>query len=73
VLWSEVAVVANDEKEESLLLQRAKEFAIKHKVYLAMTYHLLGPVEKNKLVVFTKEGDIGIDYNKAHPVPTVVR
>lgn len=38
-----------------------------------MTYHLLGPVEKNKLVVFTKEGDIGIDYNKAHPVPTVVR
>ncbi|RCH97284.1 hypothetical protein CU097_003265 [Rhizopus azygosporus] len=71
VLWSEVAVVASDEKEEFLLLQRAKEFAIKHKVYLAMTYHLLGPVEKNKLVVFTKEGDIGIDYNKAHPVPTV--
>lgn len=66
-----VAVVQNKE-EEDILLQRAKDFAITHQVYLAITYGLLEPVEKNKLVFLTKGGDIAINYNKAHPVPLAV-
>jgi hypothetical protein len=30
------------------------------------------PVAQNKLVFITKEGKIGIDFNKANPVPGVV-
>ncbi|KAG1456779.1 hypothetical protein G6F56_006757 [Rhizopus delemar] len=69
VLWSELVAVVQNKEEEDILLQRAKDFAITHQVYLAITYGLLEPVEKNKLVFLTKGGDIAINYNKAHPVP----
>ncbi|KAG1461042.1 hypothetical protein G6F46_002779 [Rhizopus delemar] len=71
VLWSELVVVAKDKEEEAQLLQRAKTFAIENQVYITITYGLLAPVEQNKLVLITKEGDVAIDYNKAHPVPMV--
>lgn len=72
VLWSELVVVAKDKEEEAQLLQRAKTFAIENQVYITITYGLLAPVEQNKLVLITKEGEVAIDYNKAHPVPMVV-
>lgn len=61
-----------DEEDEKVFIERTKELALKHKIYIGATYALLEPVAKNKLVVVTKEGNIGIDYNKAHPVPGVV-
>lgn len=58
--------------EEFEFLERAKKFASIHKVYLGVTYAAVDPVGQNKLVFITKEGNIGIDYNKAYPVPGVV-
>lgn len=71
VLWSELTAVVVDEEDEKVFIERTKELALKHKIYIGATYALLEPVAKNKLVVVTKEGNIGIDYNKAHPVPGV--
>ncbi|KAG2233587.1 hypothetical protein INT48_009374 [Thamnidium elegans] len=73
VIWSEITTVVENLEEEEIFIQRARDFALLHKVYLGVTYSLSGPVKKNKFVLVTKSGDIGIDYNKAHPVPGVVK
>lgn len=72
ILWSEETAQVHDPEEESTLLQRGKEIAQEQSVYIAVTYDLLGPIQQNKLVLITPQGDIGIDYIKAHPVPFVV-
>lgn len=72
VLWSELTTVVNNEQDEILFIQRAKEFAVKHQAYIGVTYKLMEPM-KNKFVFVTKQGKVGIDYNKAHPVPSVVK
>ncbi|KAI7877063.1 carbon-nitrogen hydrolase [Lichtheimia hyalospora FSU 10163] len=71
ILWSEETAQVHDPEEESTLLQRGKDIAKEHSVYIALTYDLLGPIQQNKLVLITPQGDIGIDYIKAHPVPFV--
>ncbi|KAI7889834.1 carbon-nitrogen hydrolase [Mucor mucedo] len=68
ILWSELTTIV---QEEEAFLNKSKAFARKHGVYLAVTYGLGQPVRENKLVVMTKEGEIGINYNKAHPVPGI--
>lgn len=73
VIWSEITTVVENSEDEEVFIQRARDFALLHKVYLGVTYSLLGPIKKNKFVLVTKSGDIGIDYNKAHPVPGVVK
>lgn len=72
ILWSEETAQVHDPEEEAALLQRGKDIAREHSVYIALTYDLLGPIQQNKLVLVTPQGDIGIDYIKAHPVPFVV-
>lgn len=67
-----MTAIVNNEQEEEAFLQRTKEFALLHKVYIGVTYKLIEPVQKNKLVLVTKGGEIGINYNKAHPVPGIV-
>jgi hypothetical protein len=62
----------DDEEQEQVFLDTVKSMATKYGIYIAVTYDLLGPVQKNKLVLIDKNGDIGIDYNKAFPVPGVV-
>lgn len=69
ILWSELTAIVTEEEE---FLNRTKNFAKEHGVYLGVTYGLGQPVRANKLVVVTKEGEIGINYNKAHPVPGMV-
>ncbi|KAI8984763.1 carbon-nitrogen hydrolase [Mycotypha africana] len=71
IVWSELTTSVTDTEEEVKLIQKAKEFAKQHQVYLGITYAKEQPVGQNKLVLITKEGIIGIDYNKAHPVPGV--
>ncbi|GAA5807750.1 hypothetical protein MFLAVUS_001127 [Mucor flavus] len=71
VIWSEITTVVENLEDEQVFIQRARDFALLHKVYLGVTYSLSGPIKKNKFVLVTKTGDIGIDYNKAHPVPGV--
>lgn len=58
--------------DEFNFLEKAKNFASVHKVYLGVTYAAVDPVGQNKFVFITKEGEIAIDYNKANPVPGVV-
>jgi hypothetical protein len=72
IIWSELTTIVQDEENEALFIERTKEFARLHKVYIGVTYALMSPVQQNKLVFVTKEGRVGINYNKAHPVPTVV-
>lgn len=72
VIWSETTTSVHNETDEGLLLERTKQLALKYGIYIGVTYNLEEPVEKNKLVVVTKQGNIGLDYNKAHPVPGVV-
>lgn len=72
ILWSELTTIVEDEHDEVLFIERTKDFAKLHDVYIGVTYALMSPVQQNKLVFVTKEGDVGINYNKAHPVPTVV-
>ncbi|KAI9254650.1 carbon-nitrogen hydrolase [Sporodiniella umbellata] len=71
VQWSEETAIVMNQEDELVFLNRAKEFALKYKVYLVVTYGLVNPVQRNRLVLFTKEGKKAIDYNKAHPVPGV--
>jgi hypothetical protein len=62
----------NTTEDEKVFLERAIEFALTRKVYLGVTYATVDPVAQNKLVFITKQGKIGINYNKANPVPGVV-
>ncbi|KAI8643721.1 carbon-nitrogen hydrolase [Parasitella parasitica] len=71
IIWSELTASVNDMDEEFEFLQRAKMFASTHKVYLGVTYAAVDPVGQNKFVFITKEGEIAIDYKKAHPVPGI--
>ncbi|KAI8069825.1 carbon-nitrogen hydrolase [Gilbertella persicaria] len=71
VLWSELTAAVKNEKEEDALIERARKVARERQVYLGITYALGDPTTANKLVFITKTGDIGINYNKAHPVPSV--
>lgn len=72
VIWSELTANIQNEADEKDFIERAKRTAIKYNTYIGVTYALIEPVRKNKFVFVTKQGDIGIDYNKAHPVPMVV-
>ena len=63
-------MTVQDEEAEKALIKRTQEFAVANHVYLGITYALMAPL-KNKFVFVTKQGEIGIDYNKAHPVPGV--
>ncbi|KAI8345367.1 carbon-nitrogen hydrolase [Blakeslea trispora] len=69
VLWSELTAHVYNRTEEDALIRKAKKVAIKRQIYLGITYSVGDPTTVNKLVFVTKNGDIGIDYNKAHPVP----
>ncbi|KAI9478058.1 MAG: carbon-nitrogen hydrolase [Benjaminiella poitrasii] len=68
VLWSELTMNVKDAEEEEFLVQQAKDLAQFHQIYLGITY---GTANENKLVFITKQGEIGFDYNKAHPVPGI--
>ncbi|KAL0576565.1 hypothetical protein ABG067_008915 [Albugo candida] len=72
IIWSELTTNVQDENDEKTFIQRTQQLAIKHNVYIGVTYALVEPVPKNKLVFVNKQGEIAIDYNKAHPVPGVV-
>jgi apolipoprotein N-acyltransferase len=71
IIWSETTTIVKDLAEEELFLNRTQQFAKTHNVYLGVTYILQEPIEQNKFVLADKEGKIGINYNKAHPVPLV--
>lgn len=73
VLWSEETAAVDDTAAETDLLEQAKQVAVEHGIYLAITYDVRGAVAQNKLTMITPSGDIAINYNKAHPVPGVVR
>lgn len=72
MLWSELTAHVYNRTEEDALIRKAKKVAIKRQIYLGITYSVGDPTTVNKLVFVTKNGDIGIDYNKAHPVPGAV-
>ncbi|KAG0169075.1 hypothetical protein DFQ30_003988 [Apophysomyces sp. BC1015] len=72
VLWSELTAFTTDEQDEAHFLELAKTFASTHHIYLAATYGTSGfPPTENRLVLISPEGQILINYNKAHPVPIV--
>lgn len=74
ILWSELTLLTKDDEEEAAFLESAKNFSATHRVYLAAGYGTKSmPPEQNKLVLLSPEGKLLIDYNKAHPVPFVVR
>ncbi|KAI7899088.1 carbon-nitrogen hydrolase [Cokeromyces recurvatus] len=68
VLWSELTAFVNDLEEEKILIGKAKDLARTYQIYLGISY---GTVNQNKLVFITKQGEIGFDFNKAHPVPGI--
>lgn len=73
ILWSELTTVVNNTEDEAAFIQRAQEFAVSRQVYFGITYGRGDPVASNKLVFILKNGTIGLDYLKAHPVPGVVK
>lgn len=75
ILWSEEAAMTKDPEDEASLLSKAAETAKEHGIYLAIAYDRIAEDlqdVQNKLVVFRPNGEIGIEYNKAYPVPLVV-
>lgn len=72
ILWSELTTILNDTKAEATFIKQAQDFAISRQVYLGVTYGIGTPTSTNKLVFILKNGTIGIDYVKSHPVPGVV-
>ncbi|KAI8992555.1 carbon-nitrogen hydrolase [Pilobolus umbonatus] len=71
ITWSELTTMVPNLQMEEVLLKRAQAIALKYSVYLNIAYGVIDPVGQNKLVFIDKYGKIGINYNKAHPVPGV--
>lgn len=72
IAWPEVASVVQPE-DEPALVERARVFATRHRVDLALAYGVLRSSSPllldNKVSLVTSEGTIAQTYRKHHPVP----
>jgi apolipoprotein N-acyltransferase len=72
ILWAEDSFAVY-KRDEPAMLERARDFARRHGVYLGVSYG--ARVEEgsrryeNKSVMFTPTGEVAWEYMKAHPVP----
>ena len=74
VAWTEETAATQSYEDEERLITKSQALAKEKQIYLAITYNQIIPpdVSENKLVLITPEGEIGINYKKAYPVPFIV-
>ncbi|KAI7853657.1 carbon-nitrogen hydrolase [Circinella umbellata] len=73
VAWTEETAATQSYEDEERLINKSKALAKEKQIYLAITYNQIIPptISENKLVLITPEGEIGINYKKAYPVPFI--
>ncbi|KAI8139989.1 carbon-nitrogen hydrolase [Fennellomyces sp. T-0311] len=73
IAWSEETASTSSYEEEESLISKSQAFAKEKGVYLMLTYMQIIPpdVSENKLVLVLPNGEVGINYKKAYPVPFI--